>query len=239
MTSCAQQIQGLLAAAESLIRAGVLSPTGHISVSARAENRMVLGTEGLAHQLSPDTFVQMPIGVTPAGPGAEIPLCDLHMAVYEHRPDANAVLHTHSPYATALALAHVSLPAHYEPLLRYEQSVPVPVAPWEPRGSPTFSRSVLTTLERHARTRAVLLANHGLLVVGPTPRVAAKLLITIEEAAAAEIRAACLGGSRPMDHGDPRQLARDHPSVEEGADVVRSGPAATRRPRASRSGPTR
>lgn len=184
------------------MRAGVLSHTGHISVSGRVADRVAMAT-GLAHELTTETFVEIGLGEASQGPCAEIPLCDLHLALYHDRGDVNSVLHTHSPFATAFALAHASLPVHYEPLLRYEQTVAVPVAPWAPRGSPAFSIGVRATLQQNPKTRAVLLANHGLLVMASTPALAAKLLITVEEAAAAEIRSAGLGGTRPMESKGP------------------------------------
>ena len=34
----------------------------------------------------------------------------LHLAVYKHRPDVNAVVHCHPPHATAFAVAHEPIP---------------------------------------------------------------------------------------------------------------------------------
>lgn len=120
----------------------------------------------------------------------------MHTAVYQARPAVNAVVHTHSPHVTTFALAHKPLPCRYEALVRRGQSEEVPVAPWAPRGSDAFVRGIFDSLSRHGTTLALLLANHGLLAFCPSPTAAAKLVITLEEAAEAELRASAIGGAR-------------------------------------------
>lgn len=56
-------------------------------------------------------------------------------------------------------------------------------------------------LGAQAGTSAVLLANHGVLAFARSPLAAAKLVIVLEEAAAAELRAATLGGAKDLPHG--------------------------------------
>ncbi|MEV0392465.1 class II aldolase/adducin family protein [Polymorphospora rubra] len=125
----------------------------------------------------------------------------MHVGVYRTRPDVNAVIHTHSPYATSYALASVSLPARYEALLVHGQAVDIPVAPWAPRGTAEAVRAIAETYQAHPQTYGVLLGNHGLLVAGDSAVHAASLVVAIEEAAVSSIGALGLGGPVPFpDH---------------------------------------
>jgi len=85
-----------------------------------------------------------------------------HLAIYRARPDVAAVVHTHSPWATTVACLGWELPAvHY--LVGYA-GTKVPLAPYATFGTPELARNVAASL---AGFNAVLLANHGLVAVGP------------------------------------------------------------------------
>lgn len=116
------------------------------------------------------------------------------MTIQDASRGVGGVVHTHSPAATAFALAHQPLPCRTEQLLRFGQAEPVPVAPWGPRGSDASVRGIADALANAPGTNAVLLANHGLLAFGPSPLAAARLVIAIEDTAAAELAAARIGG---------------------------------------------
>jgi L-ribulose-5-phosphate 4-epimerase len=198
-------VDELLAAAAVLVSSGVMSPTGHINASARTgDDRMLLSSLGLVHDLTPETFAT----VTLAGEEVDGRLdastreiVGMHAAVYPVRPGAGAVLHTHSPHLTAFALANQPLRCRYEALLRRGQRSEVPVVPWAPRGSNAFVEGVARAVACHPSSSAVLLGNHGVLVFGSAPMPAAKLLVTLEEAAAAELRAMALGGAKDFPSG--------------------------------------
>ena len=122
----------------------------------------------------------------------------MHTHAYR-RPGVNAAIHTHSPYATVFAVAHQPIPAgHYEPLVNRGQRVDIPVSAYGDRNSGEMVGKLDQVLEENPDTRAVLLANHGLLVFHDDVGKAAELLVTIDEAAALFLRAQALGGSRPL-----------------------------------------
>lgn len=120
---------------------------------------------------------------------------EMHTHAYK-RPGVGAVIHTHSPYATTFAVAHKPIPAHYEPLLNKGQKVTIPVSTYGDRNSGEMVGKLDTLLEEHGETRAVLLANHGLLAFHDTPTKTAELVVSIEETAALVLRASLLGGSQ-------------------------------------------
>ncbi|WP_261555657.1 class II aldolase/adducin family protein [Frankia tisae] len=122
-----------------------------------------------------------------------------HLEVYRARPEVDTVLHAHSPAATGFAVANRPLPLHYEPLVFLGQRGDIPVTKYgdRTRGS-KVSDEVAAKLAEHPDTKAILLANHGVLVWGAGPIPTAEFLITVEEAATIIIGASALGGSRPF-----------------------------------------
>lgn len=188
----------LVAVAERLFAAGVMSHSGHANLSARLNDEHFLLTPGFVRGLRADQIAVVGVDGRAVGgriESASTEIVNMHGVVYRLRPDVGAVLHTHSPAATAFAVAHRPLPCRTEPMLRFGQAEEVPVAPWGPRGSDVSVRAIAHLLEQRPTTSAVLLANHGLLVFGPDPRQAADLLIAIEESAEAELAARVLGGA--------------------------------------------
>lgn len=189
----------VVAAARHLFGAGVMSHAGHANLSARVDiDRFALTTTGMVRDLRPDQLATVGmrgdvLGGSLAPENAEI--VAMHSVVYEIRDRVGSVIHTHSPSATAFALANRELPCRAETLLRFGQAEPIPVVPWAPRGSDASVRDIRKILERRPSTSAVLLANHGLLAFGPEPLATARLIVAIEEAAEAELAAQAIGGA--------------------------------------------
>ncbi len=114
----------------------------------------------------------------------------LHISVYKARPDVNAVVHSHSVHASALAVAGLGIPAILEEevaLLGGE----VRVAAYGPSGSEELARNVVHTL---GDTNAVILANHGAVGVGRTLREALDSCELVEKAARVYLLALSTGG---------------------------------------------
>ena len=175
--------------AVNLLRAGVLSHSGHANLSARVGPDVVLLTAlSRRHDLGPDDLAVVRLdGTVVEGDLAELSdeMVAAHLAVYRARPQVGAVIHTHSPNLLAFALEGRPLPVRYEPLRRLGQAQEVPVV----RGP----ASVADTVVELTGTQAVLLAGHGVLAFGVDTEAAVTLLVTLEEAAQAELRAATLG----------------------------------------------
>jgi L-ribulose-5-phosphate 4-epimerase len=175
--------------AVNLLRAGVLSHSGHANLSARAGPDVVLlSALSRRHDLGPDDLAVVRLdGTVVEGDLAELSdeMVAAHLAVYRARPQVGAVIHTHSPNLLAFALEGRPLPVRYEPLRRLGQAQEVPVV----RGP----ASVADTVVELTGTQAVLLAGHGVLAFGVNTEAAVTLLVTLEEAAQAELRAATLG----------------------------------------------
>jgi L-fuculose-phosphate aldolase len=112
-----------------------------------------------------DVVVVNPEGVVVEGrwlPTSELPM---HLGVYQHRADALAVVHTHSPFATTFACCGRPIEAvHYEIAL-VASGQAIKVAPYATYGTPELAQLAVETM---AADSAVLLQNHGVLAVGPT-----------------------------------------------------------------------
>ena len=86
----------------------------------------------------------------------------MHLRVYRENPDARAVIHAHSPYATAFACAGMPL---NEPILAEAAAMlgEIPVASFAQPGTPAVAESIAPYCRDHC---GVLLANHGVLTWG-------------------------------------------------------------------------
>jgi L-fuculose-phosphate aldolase len=94
-------------------------------------------------------------------PSTEVPL---HLAIYLGRPDVGAIVHTHSPYATAWSFLDVRLEPETEEIAYFAIGTVRTSTP-APRGTPELAVAAARTLADDA---AVLLGGHGVIAVGAT-----------------------------------------------------------------------
>jgi L-fuculose-phosphate aldolase len=112
----------------------------------------------------------------------------IHLGLYRQRSDANAVVHTHQVYATTLACLNWELPAvHY--LVGYSGGK-VPLAPYATFGSQELADGILSTIGDY---NACLMANHGLVTLGPTIDRAFATAEQIELVSRIYYQAKCIG----------------------------------------------
>lgn len=137
-------------------------------------------------------------GTTSWQPTSELPMHRLAYAA----TGGSAVVHTHSPYATALACVLDELPAVHYTLAALGGRVPV--VPYATFGSEELARGVGQALEGRS---AVLLANHGALTVGASLPEAYGHAQTLEWCAALYLRARQLGQPRQIDDAELAHVA--------------------------------
>jgi L-fuculose-phosphate aldolase len=132
-------------------------------------------------------------GAVVAGDLAPTSELELHLGIYR-RHGAGAVVHTHSPQATAVSLVLDELPCvHYQQLALGGS---IRVAPFAVFGSAELAEGTLAALEGKA---AALLANHGAVAHGPTLETAVDNALLLEWACGLYVRAATLGAPRELD----------------------------------------
>lgn len=172
--------EAIVTAAQRLDIAGMMpSKSGNVSV--RDSGGFLITPAALPYAgMTPADIVAVDAGGTALPGTSHRPSSEwrLHAAIYAARADAGAVVHTHSPRATALSCARRGIPPfHYMILLA---GGPVRCAEHATFGTAALARACIKAL---ADRRAVLLANHGAVAVGATLKAAVTLAFEIENLA--------------------------------------------------------
>lgn len=102
-----------------------------------------------------------------------------HLYIYRHRPDVGGVVHTHSPYATSFAALGRPIPV-YLTAIADEFGGPIPVGAYAKIGGEEIGREIVRSM---GESPAILMKNHGVFTVGPTPQAAVKAAVMVEDAA--------------------------------------------------------
>ncbi|MCL2336296.1 MAG: class II aldolase/adducin family protein [Firmicutes bacterium] len=126
----------------------------------------------------------------------------LHLSIYRARPDAAAIVHTHSTYACALAVAGKPLPPILEELAQLVGGE-VAVSGYARAGTAALAEVAVEAL---GQNNAVLLANHGLVGLGRNVREAYQVCLVVEKAAHVYTTALALGRPGVIDQAEVRIL---------------------------------
>jgi L-fuculose-phosphate aldolase len=190
--------------AQRVVASGAISANGHGNVSVRVPGaEEIYFTAGPSLRNHPASMV-VRVGLDGTLLEGDLPpiqgaVVAMHTAMYADHPDVGCVLHTHSPYATAYAVAHRPIGCWVEALAMFGAPSGVPVAGYGPRGSDEAIANIRAAVT--PGVPAVLLANHGVLVFHRTPELAILIGSVVEEAAQAGINAAGLGGPAEIPEG--------------------------------------
>ena len=103
----------------------------------------------------------------------------MHIAIYKSRPKVQAVIHTHSPYATMLSIAQKNIPIIMEEMYIFLGGS-IDVSDFGRAHTEEIGQAALNTL---ARKNAALLANHGVIVCGKSMDHAVKFAELVEKLA--------------------------------------------------------
>jgi L-ribulose-5-phosphate 4-epimerase len=87
----------------------------------------------------------------------------MHAAIYQARPDVNAVIHTHQVYASALTLIKASIPALFDEQARF-LGRSVEIIPYAPSGTGMLKNTIAKHVRNH--NNAYMMQNHGALIFG-------------------------------------------------------------------------
>lgn len=160
------------------------------NLSHRCGDGMLITPTGMgADELRPQDLVWVGDDGTLRGdwqPSSEAPF---HAAIYRARPGLQAVVHTHSPNAAALACLRRALPAfHY--MVAVAGGDDVPCVPYHLFGTEALSQSVAAAF---ATRDACLMANHGLVAGGATLAKAMKVALEVESLCEVYLKALATG----------------------------------------------
>jgi L-fuculose-phosphate aldolase len=196
----------VLTSARSLVARGlVVGSSGNVSERLDA-NYFVVTPAGVVYdrlRLVDISVVDQRSGACVDGmrPTSELAL---HLDLYRHDAALKAVVHTHSRHAAAFAVARIDLPfimneniaMHAEKIL---------VTDYAPPGSTDLGAQALRTFGRQPGSRAILLANHGVVALGDS--VAEAELVAAQVEWIAEV--VCLASTLRRDLGETTVLPRE------------------------------
>lgn len=126
----------------------------------------------------------------------------IHRDIYAARSDADAIVHAHSPFATALACIGDSIPPFHYMIARFGGST-VRCARYATFGEQALSDAVLSALPGRC---ACLMANHGMLVFGRSLRHAVALAVELETLCEQYWRALQVGTPKLLDDGEMERV---------------------------------
>ena len=124
-------------------------------------------------------------------PSSELPM---HTAVMRAREDVNATVHTHSMFATIMAMGNSG---ELRPITPPQcEFTPVGIVPFTMPGSNDVADKVVETLGENGK--AVLIKNHGMFTCGKSMKAAMHATVYTEEMAQTTYYAKVLGTYEPM-----------------------------------------
>jgi L-fuculose-phosphate aldolase len=147
------------------------------NVSARIGGGFLITPTGLAYDaIRAEDIVEMTLEGEVRGSREPSSEWRFHRDIYVARPDASAIVHAHSTFATALACLGRGIPAfHY--MVAVAGGSDIRCARYATFGTQELSDNALTAI---AGRTACLLANHGMIAVGPSLDAALALAVEVE-----------------------------------------------------------
>lgn len=174
------------------------------NVSARTPKGMLITPTGITGEdVSPKSLVAMTLSGQVEGrirPSSE---WEMHAAIYRAAPEAQAIVHTHSDAATALACLNLPLPAFHYAIANFGGD-DVPIAPYATFGTAALAQAAAAAI---AGRSACLLANHGMICHAASPEAALARAILLETLARQYLLARAAGTPRLL---TPAEMADAH-----------------------------
>jgi L-fuculose-phosphate aldolase len=197
----------VLAAAKELWRRGLVEGTAG-NVSARqADGTIVITPSSLEYSdMEADDLVVIDSeGTTVAGKDGRHPSSErsLHLACYRAFADVGSVIHSHPVHATMFAVTRQDIPACVDEFSLFVGG-DVRCTEYAPSGTAEVGERAVKALEGRG---AALIANHGMVAVGPHPGAALHVTALVERTARIIWGARVLGSLHPLPHTANEQFA--------------------------------
>lgn len=191
----------IVAAARKLEAQGIYRGTSG-NISARIPGGFLITPTGYAAEdLTPASLVEMDLQGNAKGDLLPSSEWRFHRDIYAERPDAKAVVHTHSTFATVLSCMRREIPSfHY--MVAKAGGDRIACARYATFGTEALSKNALAAL---AGRKACLLANHGMIALGSSLKAASRLAAEVESLSEQYWRILMVG--RPAMLGRPEMRA--------------------------------
>ena len=166
----------VLATARAMNASGInRGSAGNVSV--RCDGGFLITPTGMAYDsCTAADIVRVGAGGTPSGNRKPSSEWRFHHDIYAARPEAGAVVHTHSPFATALACQGQGIPAFHYMVARFG-GTDVRCAAYATFGTQELSDAIISALDSRG---GCLMAHHGMVVFGRDADHALALAIELE-----------------------------------------------------------
>jgi L-fuculose-phosphate aldolase len=176
MTREPQLRRAMVEASLELVARGLNRGTSG-NVGVRCGNRILVTPSGVpARALRAEAMVLLAASGDVIGPGRPSSEWRFHRDILQARPDLDAVVHVHSPFATTLACLGLEIPPfHY--MIAAAGGATIRCAPYALFGTQALSDHALAALQDR---RACLLANHGMIAIGCDLDQALALCVEVE-----------------------------------------------------------
>jgi L-fuculose-phosphate aldolase len=216
--------EAIVAAARKMQALG-LSPGRSGNVSVRWKDGMLITASGIPpEEMAPAADVVFVDGAGCWAAAGKEPSSEwyFHKAIYQARPEIGAVVHCHSRFATALACAHLPIPAfHY--MVAKAGGADIPLAPYATYGTPELAAHVTAAL---ASRDACLLANHGQIAVGAVLPDALELAEEVEVLAAQYVTALTIAQPVLLTDGEMKRVIKKFKTYGKAANPPKKKPKA-------------
>ena len=218
--------EALIEACRALQRQGLTHGTsGNVSVRRDAESFFVSPTGMPYAALEPEDVPLMRLDGRWYGRRRPSSEWRFHRDILGARPEAGAIVHAHSRYATALACTGRGIPAfHY--MVAVAGGPDIRCAAYHTFGTQGLSDAALDALRDR---RACLLAHHGILALGADLPAALALAGEVEDLAAQYVAALAIGGVDTLDGREMERVLEKFRSYgrqdAQDPDLIHGGPA--------------
>ena len=182
----------IVAYGKRMLSAGLTRGTGgNLSIYNRNLELMAITPSGIPYEEieAEDIMIMKLDGTIVEGNKTPSSEHAMHEIVYRTREDVGAMLHVHSTFAVTLACLNEDLPA-VDYMVAYSRGRSVKCAPYASFGTTDLAVNALKTM---GNQNAVLLANHGMNVVGPDLPKAFAIAEQLEFCAELYVRARTIG----------------------------------------------
>lgn len=164
--------------------------TGNCSI--RGQENFLISPSGLNNNsIKPDRIVEMSMSGVIFESNKEQPSTEwrFHRDIYEQRDDIQAIVHTHSVYASSLSVLKETIPQfHY--MIAVSGGKEIPCAEYAMFGTQKLSNNIISAL---GKKKACLMANHGLIAIGASLDEAINIAEEIEHLSQLYINAKLFG----------------------------------------------
>jgi L-fuculose-phosphate aldolase len=197
----------VLAAAKDMLRRGLVEGTaGNISARQEDGNLVITPSSIDYRDMTLDDLVLVdPTGQVLHAADGRSPSTELklHLACYKAFDDIGSVIHSHPVWATMFAIAHQPIPVCIDEFAVYCGGE-IRCTEYAASGTPDVGNNAVKALEGRA---AALIANHGLVAVGPRPDKVLHVTALVERTAQIVWGARALGGPVPIPEDVNRNFA--------------------------------